>query len=75
MPMPALAWPNPGASQRTPRKRAGVGLTSALPGFAGGAGGDAAGGGSCPKAGGADGDGAGGGEVDERGALWRRDGY
>mgnify|MGYP000095988992 FL=1 len=35
----------------------------------------AAGGGSCPEARGANGDGAGGGEVDERGALWRRDGY
>ncbi len=46
MPMPALAWPNPGASQRTPRKRAGVRFAPALPGFAGCADGDAAGGGS-----------------------------
>ncbi len=35
----------------------------------------AAGGGSCPEARGANKAGAGGGEADERGALWRRDGY
>lgn len=75
MPTPALALPNPGASQRTPRKRAGVRFAPALPGFAGCAGGDETGGGSCPETGGADGDGAGGGGVDEGGASWRGDGY